>query len=440
VAADERRRRGLTAPGAVERALRDQAPRVLAAMLRRRGDFDRCEDAVQEALVEAHLAWREVPERPFGWLLTVAERRFVDGVRSDVARARREERHAALEPPAAEAVEDDDGGDDTLDLLLLCCHPSLSAESQVALALRAVGGLTTAEIARALLVSESALAQRIVRAKARLRGVPFGEPPAVERGPRLAAVLHVLYLIFTEGHVASGGPVLVRDDLAAEALRLTRRVHETLPGDGEVQSLLALMLLAVARRDSRTAADGALVPLGEQDRARWDAEAIAEGTALVEDALARGPAGPYGLQAAIAALHAEAPDAGATDWAQILGLYDLLERIAPNPVVSLNRAVALGEVEGPRAGLAAIAGLDGELRHADRHRLDAVRGYLFARAGDTVAAARAYCRAADGAPTAAERRHLAARAAEQDALAVDQPSSSAPPRSSSSNCSRPPTP
>jgi RNA polymerase sigma factor (sigma-70 family) len=429
----------VTRASRVEDLLRGLAPQVVGAVARRYGDIDDAEDAVQEALLAAAKQWPDegVPENPPGWLIAVAARRMTDQLRREKARRRREVVAASRDP--ADGPPPVPERDDSLVLLFLCCHPALTPASAIPLTLRAVGGLTTAEIARALLVSESALAQRIVRAKARLRGVPFGEPPAVERGPRLAAVLHVLYLIFTEGHVASGGPVLVRDDLAAEALRLTRRVHETLPGDGEVQSLLALMLLAVARRDSRTAADGALVPLGEQDRARWDAEAIAEGTALVEDALARGPAGPYGLQAAIAALHAEAPDAGSTDWAQILALYDLLERIAPNPVVSLNRAVALGEVEGPRAGLAAIAGLDGELRHGDRHRLDAVRGYLFARAGEPVAAARAYCRAADGAPTAAERRHLAARAAEQDALAADQPRSSAPPRSSSSNRSRPPT-
>ena len=405
----------MTASRAVELELRQQAPRALAALVRRHGDFDRCEDAVQEALVEAHLAWREIPERPFGWLLTVAERRFVDSVRSDSARTRREGRHAALASPPPAPPEG--GGDDTLDLLLLCCHPSLPAASQVALALRAVVGLTTAEIARALLISESALAQRIVRAKARLRGVPFGEPPAVEPGPRLAAVLRVLYLIFTEGHVASGGRDLVRDDLATEALRLIRRVHVALPGDGEVQSLLALMLLTVARRTSRVTADGALVPLPEQNREHWDAAMIAEGTALVEDALASGPAGPYGLQAAIAALHAEAPDAASTDWPQILALYDLLMGLDPNPVVALNRAVALGEVEGPQAGLAALTDLDGELRHGDRHRLHAVRGYLLARTGDACEAARAYERAAGDAPTPAERRHLVARAAEHGALA-----------------------
>jgi RNA polymerase sigma factor (sigma-70 family) len=394
---------------AVESALREHAPRVLGRLVHRHGDFDRCEDAVQEALLEAHLAWRDVPERPFGWLMTVAERRLVDGLRSDTARARREERQALLEWPTLREDPIDEQ-DDTLALLMLCCHPDLPAPSQIALTLRAVGGLTTDEIARALLVSPTALAQRIVRAKARLRGVAFGEPPAPERGPRLAAVLQVLYLMFTEGHTASSGPDSVRDDLAVAALRLTRRLHAALPQDGEVEGLLALMLLAHARRASRLTPDGMLVPLAEQDRSRWDATAIVEGVALVETALARGVLGPYQLQAAIAALHAEAPDAHAIDWPQILALYDLLESLGPNPVVALNRAVAVGEVRGPQAGLEALDGLDEELRHGDRHRLDAVRGFLLDKAGDAAAAAAAYQRAAREAATPAERRHLAERA------------------------------
>jgi RNA polymerase sigma factor (sigma-70 family) len=384
-----------------EAVLREQAPRVLGVLIRRHGDFERCEDAVQEALLEAHLAWRKVPDKPFAWLLTVAERRLIDGLRSDMARARREQREARLAVPAQPVSE----RDDTLALFLLCCHPDLPMPSQIALTLRAVGGLTTEEIARALLVSPSSLAQRIVRAKARLRGVAFGEPPEPERGPRLAAVLHVLYLMFTEGHTASSGPDLVRDDLAVEAIRLTRRLHVALPEDGELSGLLALMLLTHSRRDSRVTADGALVPLAEQDRSRWDAAGIAEGVSLVERALARGALGPYQLQAAITALHTEAP----TDWPQILALYDLLAAFGPNPVVTLNRAVALGEVRGPRAGLEALEGLD--LRHGDRHRLDAVRGYLLDKAGDAPAAAAAYGRAAREAATPAERRHLAERAA-----------------------------
>ncbi|HEY8583275.1 MAG TPA: sigma-70 family RNA polymerase sigma factor [Capillimicrobium sp.] len=401
----------MSAGAAIDAALREHAPRVLGALVRRHGDFDRCEDAVQEALLEAHVAWRTVPERPFGWLLTVAERRLVDGLRSDAARARREERRAALEPLPAPAPEGADR-DDTLALLLLCCHPGLAPASQVALTLRALGGLTTAEIARALLVSESALAQRVVRAKAQLRGVPFGEPPEPERGPRLAAALQVLYLMFTEGHVASDGDELVRDDLAVEALRLARTVRAALPDDPEVAGLLALMLLTHARRASRVGPGGELVPLPEQDRARWDRGAIDEGVALVEQALGgEGPPGPYALQAAIAALHAEAPDAASTDWPQIVALYDLLERLGPNPVVTLNRAVALGEAGDPAAGLAAIAGLEDDLRHGDAHRVHAVRGHLLAQAGDRSAAARAFARAAGEAATPAERRHLAERAA-----------------------------
>jgi predicted RNA polymerase sigma factor len=402
----------VTAGQAIEAQLRDQAPRVLGVLVRRHGDFDRCEDAVQEALLEAHLAWRDVPERPFGWLLAVAERRLVDGLRSDTARARREERRALLEPATTAGMDVLDEQDDTLALLLLCCHPALSPASQIALTLRCVGGLTTDEIARALLVSPAALAQRIVRAKARLRGVTFGEPPAPERSPRLAAVLHVLYLLFTEGHTASAGPDLVRDDLAVEALRITRRLHVALPGDGEVQGLVALMLLTHARRASRLTSDGVLVPLADQDRSRWDAGAIAEGVALIEDALARHPLGPYQLQAAIAAVHAEAPGAAATDWSQILGLYDLLECFGRNPVVTLNRAVAIGEVHGPQAGLATLDGLDGQLRHGDSHRLHAVRGHLLVMAGDEQAGARAFARAAREATTPAERRHLAERAAQ----------------------------
>lgn len=402
----------MSARPAVEAQLREQAPRVLSLLIRRHGDFDRCEDAVQEALLQAHIEWREVPERPFGWLLTVAERRFIDGLRSDTARARREKRLALLETVATAGTDVLDEQDDTLSLLFLCCHPDLPPASQIALTLRAVGGLTTDEIASALLVSPATLAQRIVRAKARLRGVTFGEPPVPERGPRWAAVLQVLYLLFTEGHTASAGPDLVRDDLAVEAMRVTRRLHAALPEDGEVQGLLALMLLTHARRASRLTSAGALVPLAEQDRSRWDADAIAEGLALIEDALAHRALGPYQLQAAIAAVHAETHNAGATDWPQIVELYALLEGFGRNPVVTLNRAVAVGEVHGPQAGLATLGGLDEELRHGERHRFHAVRGHLLAMAGDEQAAARAYARAAREATTQAERRHLAERAAQ----------------------------
>jgi RNA polymerase sigma factor (sigma-70 family) len=427
----------MDAPDAIEAELRAQAPRVLGTLMRRHGQLDRCEDAVQEALLAAYRSWRHVPERPFGWLLTVAERRLVDEHRRDAARTRREER-AAREAPVtavAEPDEGDPGDDDTLTLLLLCCHPDLAPPSQIALTLRAVGGLTTAQVGRLLLSSEQTVGQRIVRAKARLRGVPFGMPPALERGPRLDAVLQVLYLMFTEGHVASVGPELQRDDLAAEAIRLTRALRVALPDDANVEGLLALMLLTHARRASRVS-DGELVPLAEQDRSLWDLAMIAEGVSLVERALGRKPLGRYPLQAAIAAIHAEAADGEATDWPQILALFDLLRRLDDNPVVELNRAVAVGQVEGGRRGLAALDGLARDPRVGSDHRLDAVRGHLLALVGDYAAAAQAYARAARRAPALPERRYLARRAAE---LRQDSTAASAPPRSSSTSAARPAT-
>jgi len=422
---------------AIETELRAQAPRVLATLMRRHGQLDRCEDAVQEALLAAYRTWRHVPERPFGWLLTVAERRLIDEQRRDAARARREERAAreARVTAIAGPGEDGPGGDDALSLLALCCHPDLAPPAQIALTLRAVGGLTTAQVARALLSSERTIAQRIVRAKARLRGVPFGMPVALGRGPRLDSVLQVLYLIFTEGHVASVGPELQRNDLAAEAVRLARTLHAALPDDADVEGLLALMLLTHARRAARVS-DGELVPLAQQDRSRWDRAMIAEGVALVERALARGPLGPYPLQAAIAAVHAEAPDGEATDWRQILALFDLLRQFGENPVVELNRAVAVGEVQGGRRGLAVLDRLERDPRVGGDHRLDAVRGHLLALVGDDAAAAQAYARAARRAPALPERRYLARRAAELD---QESANGSAPPRSSSTSGSRPAT-
>jgi RNA polymerase sigma factor (sigma-70 family) len=396
------------APEALNAALREHAPRVLATLVRRHGDFARCEDAVQEALLEAYLKWESVPEHPFGWLLTVATRRLTDTLRQDAARRAREQRVAREDVPV-DAPEDDD----SLALLLLCCHPSLTPAAQIPLTLRAFGGLTTEEIAAALLTSPATVAQRIVRAKAKLRGVAFGLPGEVP----LAGVAQVLYLIFNEGHMASSGAALRRDDLAAEAIRLTRELRRLRPDDAEVTGLLALMLLHHARRFARTDADGALVPLAEQDRSRWDPALIAEGRALVEFALtAARPPGPYALQAAIVAVHAEAPTAAATDWAQILALYDLLLAAHPNPVTALNRAVAVGEADGPAAGLAALAALGDDPRLG--HRLDAVRGHLLARAGDAAAAADAFTRAAAAAPQDAERRHLEARAAQLKGLAL----------------------
>jgi predicted RNA polymerase sigma factor len=319
--------------------------------------------------------------------------------------------------------------DDTLTLLLLCCHPALSAASQVALTLRAVGGLTTAEIARAFMVPEATMAQRISRAKQRIKatGIPFQMPPEGERAERLGVVLHVLYLIFNEGYTTTSGPELHRSELTGEAIRLTRAVHRLLPGDGEVAGLLALMLLTDARRPARTRPDGALVPLAEQDRGRWNQQYIREGVALITATLARAPIGPYQLQAAIAAVHAEAPRSQDTDWPQIVALYELLRRISPNPMVSLNHAVAVAEVRGPRAGLDLLEALETDGRLAGNHRLDAVRAHLLETAGDLEAARAAYQTAARRTTSIPERRYLDARAARL-ASEGDQPA--AQPRSS----------
>lgn len=382
--------------------LRELSPKVLATLVRRHGDFARCEDAVQEALLEAYLKWDAVPEHPFGWLLTVAARRLTDAVRQEASRAAREER--VFREAVAVDVPDED---DTLALFFLCCHPSLAPAAQIPLTLRALGGLTTEEIATALLTTPATVAQRIVRAKQRLRGVAFAVPAALP----VAEVAQVLYLIFNEGHMASSGASLRRDDLAAEAIRLTRELRRALPGDAEIAGLLALMLLHHARRDARTTPAGDLIPLDEQDRTRWDAALIAEGIALVELAVtARRPPGPYALQAAIVAVHAEAPDAASTDWPQILALYDLLLAAHSNPVTALNRAVAVGEAHGAAAGLAAVDAVAQDPRIGTSHRVDAVRGHLLARAGEPAAAAEAYARAAAAATQDAERRHLAARA------------------------------
>jgi len=404
----------------VEDLLRELAPQVLGALLRRYGHFDACEDAVQEALLAAALQWPDqgVPASPRGWLITVASRRLTDQWRRDEARRRREATAATLEPAddALAGAGDDEhppDQDDALVLLFLCCHPALSPASQLALTLRAVGGLTTAEIARAFLVPEATMAQRISRAKQRIKatGSGFHMPPEEERADRLRVVLHVLYLVFNEGYTATAGPELHRAELTGEAIRLTRVVHRLLPGDGEVAGLLALMLLTEARRPARTRPDGALVPLAEQDRSRWDQACIQEGVALISDALARAPLGPYQLQAAIAAVHVEAPSAEDTDWPQILALYELLERAAPNPMVTLNHAVAVAMVQGPRAGLDLLATLDGDGRLAGHHRLDAVRAHLLELAGDTTAARASYQLAARRTTSLPEQRYLEGRAA-----------------------------
>jgi RNA polymerase sigma factor (sigma-70 family) len=403
----------------VEGLLRSLAPQVLGAVVRRYGHFDTAEDAVQEALVVAATRWPGdgVPDNPRAWLITVAARRLTDLLRSEQARRRREDAVARwalseewLAPPADQPAVP---ADDTLILLFMCCHPALSPASQIALTLRAVGGLTTAEIARAFLVPEATMTRRITRAKQTIgdSGLPFGPPPAGERAERLSAVLHVLYLIFNEGYASTGGPGLYRVELSAEAIRLTRIVHRLLPDDGEVSGLLALMLLTDARRPARTGPDGALIPMAEQDRARWDAAAVAEGVALISVALPRGAPGPYQLQAAIAAIHDEAPSAAATDWPQIAALYELLLRISDNPVVRLNHAVAVGMARGPADGLDLLDKLSADQRIAEDHRLHAVRAHLLEMAGEHVAARACYEAAARRATGLAQQRYLHARAA-----------------------------
>ena len=391
----------------VEDLLRLHAPQVLGALVRRYGHFDAAEDAVQEALLAAAGQWPSagVPDNPRGWLIKVASRRLTDALRSEQARRAREERAAALTSRLASGPDRAPREDDTLTLLFLCCHPDLTPPAQIALTLRAVGGLTTAEIARAYLVPEATMAQRISRAKQKVRGVRFGRPDHWEK--RLPAVLHTLYLIFNEGYTATSGAVLQRRELAGEAIRLARTVHRLLPDDGEVAGLLALMLLTDARRDARTGPHGELVSLDEQDRARWDKAAIEEGVALVTRALSRGCAGPYQVRAAIAAVHDEAPSSQATDWEEILGLYEVLVRLVPGPVERLNRAVAVAMVHGPEAGLTELDLLDAGLGH----RLDAVRGHLLERAGAYEEARCAYVSAAAKTLSLPEQRYLQERAA-----------------------------
>ncbi|MGW0480433.1 RNA polymerase sigma factor [Nonomuraea sp. NPDC003214] len=399
--------------------LRELAPQVLGVLMRRYGGFEECEDAVQEALLAAASQWpaEGVPDSPRAWLITVASRRLVDHVRSEQARRRREVAAAVREAPDADLApapgEEGPGDrDDTLTLLFLCCHPALTPASQVALTLRAVSGLTTAEIARAFLVPEATMAPRISRAKQRIKaaGASFELPPPGERADRLDAVLHTLYLIFNEGYTASSGPDLHRGELTAEAIRLTRLVHRSLPGDGEVAGLLALMLLTEARRPARTGPDGGLVPLAEQDRGLWDAALAEEGTALVTAAMSASPLGPYQLQAAIAALHVQAPRPEDTDWEQIRILYGILGRIAPNPMVTLNHAIAVAMTRGPRAGLGLLESLDDDPRMARHHRLHAVRAHLQDLAGEHDAARENYRLAARLTTSLPEQRYLRQKA------------------------------
>jgi RNA polymerase sigma factor (sigma-70 family) len=407
--------------------LRELAPRVLGALARRSRDFAAAEDAVQEALVAAAAQWPRdgVPESPLGWLIQVASRRLTDHVRSEAARRRRqvvvaEATDASIPGPDEAAVEQDD----TLILLFMCCHSSLTPASAIALTLRAVGGLTTKEIARAFLVPEATMAQRISRAKHTIKasGDGFRLPSPAERAGRVAAVLHILYLIFNEGYTTSAGEALARSDLAIEAIRLARLMRRLLPRDAEVAGLLALMLLTDARRAARTGSTGELIPLQDQDRSRWDRSLITEGTALVREAIAAGAIGPYQLQAAIAAVHDDAPSADETDWPEILTLYGLLARMSDNPMVTLNHAVAEAMVHGPRAGLERLRALDADPRLAHHHRLAAVRAHLFERAGDRAAAVASYRLAAARTTNVPERDYLLTQAARL----TDDPSSAAP--------------
>ena len=402
----------MTAETEIPDLLRELAPQVVGRLVRRYGDFDSCEDAVQEALLSAAQQWPVdgLPDNPKGWLVTVASRRAIEMMRREAARRRREETAALLDQPDSEAAPAED---DSLTLLLLCCHPSLTLPSQVALTLRAVGGLTTAEIARAFLVPEATIGQRISRAKQRIKasGAEFRLPPPAERSHRIAAVLHVLYLIFNEGYTASSGAALLRTGLTAEAIRLARQLHAVLPDDGEVAGLLALMLITDARRPARVRPDGALVPLAEQDRSQWDTQAIEEGIALITQTLPHGPVGLYQLQASIAAVHGEAPHAEDTDWRQILGLYDLLVALAPGPMVALNRVVAVAMVHGAETGLQQLAAAETDHALTGHHRVDAVRAHLLEMMGDREAAREAYLVAARRTLSVPEQHYLNSRAA-----------------------------
>jgi RNA polymerase sigma factor (sigma-70 family) len=400
-----------------EHLLRDLAPQVLGVLLHRFRDFSEAEDAVQESLIAAANQWPHegLPDNPRAWLIRVATRRMTDRMRSERARLNRETEAAAEKSLFVIPNFDleSDAHDDTLTLLFMCCHPALTPPSAIALTLRAVGGLTTVEIASAFLVPESTMAQRISRAKATIKssGVRFHPPSSKERAERLRAALHVLYLIFNEGYTSSAGPDLQRTDLSAEAIRLTRATHTLLPDDSEVAGLLALMLLTDARRNARSGPAGELIPLNEQDRSLWDQHAIQEGVGLLTGALEKGAIGSYTLQAAIAAVHDEAPRAEDTDWPQILALYDLLRRMSDNPMVLLNHAVAAAMVHGPAAGLDLLKALDKDDRLSRHHRLDAVRAHLFELAGDHAAALAHYRAAAKKTASIPERNYLLTQAA-----------------------------
>jgi RNA polymerase sigma factor (sigma-70 family) len=403
---------------ALERLLRDVAPQVLGVVVRRYHDFAASEDAVQEALIAATTQWPRagVPDDPRSWLIRVAQRRMIDSLRSDESRRKlavnvAEETAIAIVPATEGALDIDPN--DTLVLLFMCCHPALTSASAIALTLRAVGGLTTAQIAKSFLVPELTVVRRISRAKESIRtsGIPFEVPDADERAARLRSVLHVLYLVFNEGYTASSGPELQRADLSIEAIRLSLAVHKLLPDNGDVAGLLALMLLIDARRPARTGPSGELIPLDEQDRTLWDRQRIGEGVALASAALSMGAVGEYQLQAAIAAVHDEAARAADTDWQQILALYDMLMRVSPGPVVALNHAVATAMVEGPHAGLALLTPLETDERLRGSHRLDAVRAHLLERAGEHDEAVALFRRAASRTSSIPERNYLLAKAA-----------------------------
>jgi RNA polymerase sigma factor (sigma-70 family) len=421
-------------PPIIDELLRQGAPVALGVLMRRFGDLAGCEDAVQEALIAAGAQWpaRGTPENPEGWLIHVASRRMIDWTRSEDARRRREGLAAMREPPPDLGPnapgppdlgpndpgppdlgphDDHDDRDDTLALIFMCCHPALTPASAIALTLRAVGGLTTAEIAAALLVPEPTMAQRISRAKQSIKAsaVRFAMPTSRELPDRRRSVLHILYLIFNEGYLTTSGSELLREELSAEAIRLTRMAHSSLPDDPEVTGLLALMLLTEARRPARATAEGELISLAEQDRALWDPTLIAEGGALISGAWALGSVGEYQLQAAIAAVHDQASDFKDTDWAEILGLYCMLERITGNPMVALNRAVAAAMVDGPAAGLALLGSLEPKL--SGHHRLQAVRAHLLEMGGEVEAAIGEYTAAADAATNLPERHYLIKQAA-----------------------------
>ena len=399
---------------AITQAHHEEWARVVAALARRFGDLDIAEEAAAEAFASAVGRWPAdgVPPNPGAWLTTTANRKAIDRIRRENKRDDKQKEAQLLyddDPPEPLGAIDDE----RLRLIFTCCHPALAMETRMALTLRMVGGLTMPEIARAFLVQETTMGQRITRAKAKIKAarIPYRVPSAEDLPARVSSVLAVLYLVFNEGYLASAGRAVNRADLTTESIRLTRMLHLLVPSEGEVAGLLALMLLTDARRAARTTADGSIVPLDEQRRDLWNTNQISEGVALLTRTLGTVPVGPYQLQAAIAAVHDEAPTASETDWPQILALYEVLERVSPSPVVTLNRAVAVAMVHGPRAGLAVVGTLDADDRMAHNHRLESVRAHLLELAGDLTAARNSYRRAARMTASLPEQRYLALRAA-----------------------------